>query len=151
MLFPGKVVNIAAGSLHSLALLEGGEVYAWGMNGNGQLGNGTYKDRNVPKLIKTLPGKVVGIAAGYYHTLAFLENGKVFGWGRNAEGQLGNGTTIDNTCPQIIESITGKVVGIAAGAYHSLALLEGGEVYAWGMNGDGQLGIGATTWSNLPS
>ena len=62
--------------------------------------------------------------------------------GRNEEGELGDGTTQERRHPQLITGIPGKVIGISAGNYHSLALLESGEVYGWGSNENGQIGGG---------
>ena len=147
---PGKVVSIAAGAYHSLALLDSGKVYSWGWNSNGQLGDGTTTDRRLPKLIETLSGKVASITAGYYHTLALLENGRVLGWGRDGEGQLGDRTLINRNTPQFIKPFPNKVISIAAGTYYSLALLENGKVCGWGYNIDGELGDSTKQNRNIP-
>ena len=138
----GKVAGIAAGGYHSLVFLDSGKVYGWGWNEYGQMEDETTGVTSRPKLIKDIPGKVVGIAAGYQHSLVLLESGKVYGWGRNEEGELGDGTTQERRHPQLITGIPGKVIGISAGNYHSLALLESGEVYGWGSNENGQIGGG---------
>ena len=139
---PDKVIKISAGDFHSLALLETGKVYGWGLNGDGQLGDGSTKKSSRPQLMKTIPGKVVDIATGTYHSLVLLESGKVYGWGRNGFGQLGDGTNKDRNLPQLITSLPSKVVGIAAGDNHSLAVLKSGKVYGWGCNIYDQLGDG---------
>ena len=136
---------------HSLALLETGELYGWGRNDDGQLGNGTTKDSFYPRLIDTAPGRVIKIAGGAITRLPFLENGEVYAWGRNDIGQLGDGTTKDHTRPLLIKTIQERVISIAAGYCHSLALLENGEVYAWGRNDDGQLGNGENQDSKYPT
>ena len=123
-----------------MALLKSGIIYGWGSNNEGQLGDVNNTVRNRPTLIKGNPGRVIGLSTGDYHILALLESGKVYGWGRNSEGQLGNGNTRESNRPQLIEAIPDKVVAISAGEYHSLALLESGEVYGWGRNSAGQLG-----------
>ena len=138
----GKVVKISAGSIHSLAVTESGEVYGWGNNEYGQLGDGTTETKVLPQLKVDIPGKVIGVAAGIFHTLALLESGEVYGWGNNEYGQIGNGTHQEVNGPQLIFTLPEKVVAIAAGSFHSLALLERGEVYGWGWNGNGQLGGG---------
>ena len=106
----------------------------------GQLGDGTTKDHTRPLLIKTIQERVISIAAGYCHSLALLENGEVYAWGRNDDGQLGNGENQDSKYPTPVNAISEKVVRIAAGYQQSLALLENGKVYGWGWNGRGQLG-----------
>ena len=137
---PGKVVGIAAGSLHSLVVTENGELYGWGRNQNGELGDGSIEDRKYPKLIKGIRGKVTSIAAGFQHSVALLESGKVYGWGGNDNRQQGNGTIRDRKLPKLIKYIPGKVTGIAVGIFHTVALLESGKVYGWGGNAFGQLG-----------
>ena len=139
-----KVVSLAAGDYHSLALTEGGDIYSWGENVHGQLGDGSTNHSEFPQLIKGIPGKVIGITAGSHHSLAVLENGMVFGFGENTFGQLGDETKTDKTHPQLIESIPAKVVGIAAGAIHTVALLQSGKVYGCGYNENGQLGVRIT-------
>ena len=137
------IVSVAAGYGHSLALTESGEVWAWGNNWYGQLGDGTTTDRYTPVLVEGL-GDVVSIAAGYGHSLAFTESGEVWAWGDNGYGQLGDGTTTDRSIPVLVEGL-GDVVSIAAGYYHSLALTASGEAWSWGNNYYGQLGDGTTT------
>ena len=147
---PGKVVGIAAGDYHSLARLESGEFYSWGWNQNGQIGDGTTQERYHPQLIKDIPNKGVGIAAGDHHSLALIEDGKIYSWGTSDEGQLGDGTTKRRKRPQLIKDIPDKVVSIAASGNHSLALLESGDVYGWGWNDEGQLGDGTTKRRKCP-
>ena len=135
------MISLATGHSHSFALLEDGKVYGWGWNRYFQLGDGTTQNRWHPQIIKGLPGKVVKVATGYYHSLApLLEDGRLFGWGENAAGGIGDGTTEDISKPKLISSIPGQVVDLAAGEYHSLALLENGDIYGWGHNTEGQLG-----------
>lgn len=88
--------------------------------------------------------KVVAIAAGEAHTLALTADGNVYSWGRGTFGRLGNGSELDHHLPTKIEfNFTDnlKIVGISAGAYHSLALADDGSVWSWGYNTYGQLGV----------
>jgi alpha-tubulin suppressor-like RCC1 family protein len=156
-----SVKAIAAGELHSLALLSNGTVVAWGHNSAGELGNGTmtaYSSTPVP--VKGVGGSgvlsgVVAIAAGAQDSLALLSNGTVVAWGANEYGQLGNGATTTSPTPVQVEGVGGTgvlsgAIAIAAGGYHSLALLTNGTVAAWGHNASGQLGDGTTTDSDTP-
>ena len=145
---PVRFTSIAAGDFHSLAVTDEGKVYAWGYNGFGQLGLGTTSGyKNSPVLITALSNITVsGIAAGDYHSLAFTTNGEVYAWGYNAWGQLGLGTSgnaYNESSPVLITALS-NVSGIFAGRFHSLAFTTNGEVYAWGYNYFGQLGLGTS-------
>ncbi|MGB9879463.1 MAG: RCC1 domain-containing protein, partial [Anaerolineae bacterium] len=132
------------GAEHSLILLANGRVMACGRNNYGQLGNGTTTSgaTAVPVEVQGL-NDVVGVAAGDYHSLALLADGRVMAWGRNNCGQLGDGTTEDKLTPVQVHGIS-DAVAVAAGGNHSLALLSDGRVMAWGNNEFGQLGDGTT-------
>jgi alpha-tubulin suppressor-like RCC1 family protein len=137
-----SVTAIAAGGLHSLALLSNGTVMAWGDNESGELGDGSvggYSD--VPVEVKGLTG-VTAIAAGFGHSLALLSNGTVVAWGSNEFGQLGDGTTTNSDVPVAVSGLSG-VTAIASGGERSLALLTGGTVVDWGEDRFGELGTGS--------
>jgi alpha-tubulin suppressor-like RCC1 family protein len=85
------VTALAAGAMHTCALLETGTVQCWGMNLSRQLGDGTATNRATPTEVVGLRG-VTALAAGAMHTCALLETGTVQCWGNNAFGQLGNVT-----------------------------------------------------------
>ena len=145
------VTAIAAGGAfnhHSLALKSDGTVWAWGYNGGGELGNGTYTDNNTPVEVNGLSG-VTAIAGGGFHGLALKSDGTVWAWGYNVSGQLGNGTNTTSNTPVQVSGLSG-VAAIAGGDIHSLALKSDGTVWAWGYNLDGELGNGTYTDSNTP-
>ena len=111
-------------------------MFAWGWNIVGQLGNGSTNGSDVPVKVR-LPGgtKVTEIAAGFAHSLAVTSTGAVFAWGKNYDGELGNGTTTDSDVPVKVNLPAGtKVTAVAAGAEHSLAVTSTGAVLAWGFN-----------------
>ncbi|MFG2914885.1 RCC1 domain-containing protein [Kitasatospora sp. NPDC048298] len=142
------VVKIAAGGFgaatgHALALLTDRTVQSWGVNGSGQLGDGTVFSHNAPGQVLDL-ADVTDIAAGGAHSLALLADGTVAAWGRNDHGQLGNGATADSGIPVRVEGLS-RIVAVAAGLHHSLALREDGTVWSWGYNGNGQLGDGTSS------
>ena len=141
---PANWVSVAAGSYHSLAINADGELYAWGWNNNGQVGDGTTTRRTSPVRIGTSANNTnwVKIAAGYAHSLAINAAGELYAWGWNDSGQVGDGTTTRRTSPVRISTSTNNTnwVKIAAGYEHSLAINTAGEFYAWGYNYHGQLG-----------
>jgi alpha-tubulin suppressor-like RCC1 family protein/subtilisin family serine protease len=133
----------------SLGLKGDGTVWAWGKNFYGQLGDGTYTNRNVPTRVAGL-SNVKDIAAGRYHGLALEEDGTVWAWGHGYFGQLGSGAgTFSSNVPARVEGLSG-VVEIAAGGYYSLALEQDGTVWAWGRNYAGELGDGTTKHKYAP-
>ncbi|XP_064826628.1 RCC1 and BTB domain-containing protein 1-like isoform X3 [Oncorhynchus masou masou] len=140
-----KITQVACGSHHSLALTHDGEVFAWGYNNCGQVGSGATANQPTPRRVTTcLQGKVVmGIACGQTSSMAVLDNGEVFGWGYNGNGQLGVGNNGNQLTPCRLAALQGLcVLQIASGYAHSLALTDEGLLYAWGANTYGQLGTG---------
>ena len=138
------VTAISGGVEHSLAVQNGG-LYAWGYNYYGQLGNGTTNNSTTPvALTGVLSSGVTAIAAGNDFSLA-VQNGKIYAWGYNSYGQLGNGLWGLEYYTDTPASVTGlsSVTAISAGYFHSLAV-QNGNVYAWGWNIAGQLGDGTT-------
>lgn len=141
---------IAAGDNFTLALQKNGNVWGWGDNGRGQL---TFANSSqvIPKQISQLSG-VTAIAAGSTHSLAATASGKVYAWGDNQYGQLGNlASGAKVLTPVEIPALAGKnVVQLAAGDGFSVALTANGDVYTWGRNDAGQLGLGNTTRMSIP-
>ncbi len=157
-----EVEALAGGQGHTLALRGDGAVLAWGYNRDGELGNGTNEDSPTLVVVKDSHdptghlSSVRAIAAGTSHSLALKEDGTVWAWGYNSDGQLGDGTKANSTRPVRVGKL-GGVRAIAAGAFFSLALKEDGTVWAWGSNTSGQdnkqsgqLGDGAIDSSATP-
>jgi len=150
VLILNNIVAIAAGWTHNLALQSDGTVWAWGRNNFGQLGiNNSHADQKIPIPVPGLSG-VMYIAAGAYHSLA-RTSGDFLAWGYNADGELGVEDYAQRDVPTHVSNTSGlwyyNVTAIAAGAYHSLAIGGGGQVWAWGANNRGQLGLGNGTTS----
>ncbi len=142
--------TISAGSAHTCALLDSGGMRCWGDNGWGQLGDGTSVDRVTPVDVSGLTSGVQAIAAGWLHTCAVLDSGGMKCWGNNWAGALGDGTLEDNATPVDVFGLSSGVQAIAAGLWHTCALLTSGGVKCWGDNGSGQLGDGTTTTALAP-
>ncbi|MFN8516914.1 MAG: Ig-like domain repeat protein [Thermomicrobiales bacterium] len=144
-----RVIAIAAGEGHSLALLANGTMLAWGLDGVGQLGDGTAGGTAPTPQPVALPGvaRVTAISAGGSHSLALLSNGAILAWGRDTSGELGDGTlgSPDNVAtPQaVVLPVGARAIAIAAGITHSLATLADGTMLSWGRDSEGQLGDGA--------
>ncbi len=139
---PRKIVAIAAGDHHTLAVDENGQVWAWGRNIYGQTGeSGTVVSSSSNKV--PVLSEIVAVTAGADHSLALKRDGTVWTWGRNSYGQLGNGETTDvNDTPRIVPGVS-SIMEIAAGDNHTIALNQDRTtVYAWGLNSLGQLGDG---------
>jgi alpha-tubulin suppressor-like RCC1 family protein len=144
---PAGVSWIAGGRDSSFAI-AGGDLYAWGNNAYGQLGDGTTTLRTAPVRIPNIA--VAQVESGADHTVALLANGTVASWGRNRFGQLGvSGST--RTRPTAVPNLSG-ITEVRVGRDHSMAI-GGGKFYAWGRNDGGQLGLGAaaTPQTNRPT
>ena len=165
------IIAVSAGGNHSLAIDNGNNLWAWGDNAYGQLGDGSLTVRYAAVQVLTavngspLTG-VTKISAGGSHSLAILNGGTAMSWGYNALGQLGNkvvafggySTGLNSTLPNAVvlagtnnPNLT-NVTGIAAGGSHSLFLVNGNTssatIWSCGYNFAGQLGDGTTTTQN---
>ncbi|MCS7054743.1 MAG: hypothetical protein NZM18_00985 [Thermoflexales bacterium] len=139
------VVAIAAGWRHTCAATSSGQVYCWGLNHDGQLGNsthfGTYHPSPTPTLVANLNG-VVALAAGHAHTCARTNTGQVYCWGWNRYAQLGNEMIFNpSPTPTLVNNLIGAAVLPGAGSSHTCTTISWGQLYCWGQNHYGQLGI----------
>ena len=160
---PGKVVSADAGEDHTCAVSDRGQVRCWGRNLRGQLGRGGRDnmgdDETVSEMSSVSLGeRAIAVAAGFAHSCAVTEQGNLFCWGANEAGQLGYGDTTDfGLLPGERPEDRGpvplgaKAIGVAAGAKHTCALLEGGDVLCWGRGESGQTGRGdGQSWGDTP-
>ncbi|OAB47378.1 S-layer homology domain-containing protein [Paenibacillus antarcticus] len=137
--------QIDSGGYHTVALDSAGNVWTWGNNEEGQLGNGTQTQSNVPVKIEITEGgspvTIVKVAGGAQHTVALDESGHVWTWGVNSKGQLGTGeTSAPVLSPAKISGIS-DVQNIAAGAHHTIAIKTDNTVWVWGDDYYGSLGV----------
>ncbi len=147
----GAVSMIAAGGSHTCAAFQAGGVQCWGNNSSGQLGNqATLFSQATPVWVANLNETIQSLAAGFQSTCAVTYSGRLYGWGANVDGQLGNGTFADASQPKIVTGLPTTVTAVATGSSHTCARLQNQQIYCWGSDVDGELGIGAKTYSHVP-
>lgn len=149
-----NVLAIDAGAYHTCAIVGNGSsasggLHCWGLNRDGQLGDGTLTDSNTPVAVTGLSSGVIAVDAGINHTCALLADRTVQCWGRNSSSQLGDGTITRRTTPVAVSGLS-SVQKVAVGGSHTCALLTTGAVHCWGWNGYGQVGDGSTTSRATP-
>jgi alpha-tubulin suppressor-like RCC1 family protein len=151
---PATVTSIRSGCSFSMALDTSGHVWTWGSNSVGQLGTGSPAPFNATPTMVSLPtGTIVKtISAGEGFGVALNATGKLFAWGIDNRGQLGDGGhRTGSTVPVRVHLPSGTTVTfVASGSEHSLALTSTGRVLAWGDNDFGQLGDGTTIERDTP-
>ncbi len=150
----GLVVQMAGSLDHTCAVFDGGDVRCWGKGEFGKLGYGNLDnigDDETPASVGSVDvgGVATQITAGYTHTCALLASGDVVCWGDGSRGALGYGNTNDigddeTPASAGVVNVGGAVSQIAAGMYHTCALLASSDVVCWGSNSHGQLGYGNT-------
>jgi alpha-tubulin suppressor-like RCC1 family protein len=138
-----KIVAVAAGSYHALAIASDGSLWVWGYNNDGELGDGTYNNSLVPEKNTGISG-VIAVDGGQTHSLAVKSDGTVWAWGNNGNSQLGDGTTTLRLTPVQTLNIV-NATSVAAGGFYSMARTADGKVWAWGNNYAGNLGTGSET------
>ncbi|XP_054846444.1 probable E3 ubiquitin-protein ligase HERC4 [Eublepharis macularius] len=148
-----RIVQIACGDHHSMALSKGGELFAWGQNEYGQLGVGReMSSAREPQLVQALEGiPLAKIAAGGFHSMAVSLSGSVYSWGKNAFGQLGLGNTEDRHSPTYVNALEHKkTVFVSCGGEHTAVLSKDGLVCTFGAGCYGQLGHNSTRNEMFP-
>ncbi len=140
----GNVQAVTAGYSHTCALMKDGGIKCWGLNGDGQLGDGTRESRTAPVDVLALPPAQM-VTAGGDHTCAITIAGALKCWGANHMGQLGNGSQDASSEPVDVAGLTRNVIAVDAGSAHTCAITTFGRTACWGENRNfGQLGNGTT-------
>jgi alpha-tubulin suppressor-like RCC1 family protein len=140
------VASISAGRYYTCAVTTAGAALCWGDNSFGQLGDNTLSARSTPTPVFGLSSGVKKIVAGFYHTCALTTSGGVLCWGRNADGQLGNGTISSfSATPVPVVGLSSGVADISLNINHTCAVTTTGAALCWGDNSVGQLGDGTQT------
>jgi alpha-tubulin suppressor-like RCC1 family protein len=167
------IAAVAPGWGHTCAADRTGAVACWGLNENGQLGDGTTADSSRPVSVYGLHSAPAGGSAGPAITVAppatpaatagilsfsagasfncvVMDDGSIKCWGFNKFGQLGDGTQTDRSRPVVVAGLTERMAAVEGGGWHTCALTAGGGVKCWGENKSGQLGDGTTTSRPTP-
>jgi alpha-tubulin suppressor-like RCC1 family protein len=146
-----SVKQVSAGDTFATIISDDGEVFSRGWNNQGQLGVNAGQDINVDGWTKVaVDEKVTSINSPYDHAVALTESGKIFSWGPNDEGQIGNGTTEAVFTPKQITAAA-RYEQVASGADFTAALDAQGRLWTWGANAEGQLGDGTTNAHTVPA
>ncbi|RJP61813.1 MAG: hypothetical protein C4543_02940, partial [Ignavibacteriales bacterium] len=156
-----KIDSISLGTAHSSAITSSGRIFMWGSNWSGMLGDGSGEDKTVPvditsKFNLLVDEKIISSSLGNAHSIVLTSNNRIFTWGSNSLGQLGDGTTITRTVPveitnKFVLSTNEIIVSIDTFEAHSSALSSNGQIFMWGYNYDGQLGDGTTVKRTTPT
>jgi len=134
-----KLKKVACGWLHSLAIAEDGQLFAWGMSHYNQLGHQNLSNCLLPKEVEVFKGmNVTHAAAGVYHSIVLTDSNELFGVGRNTDNQAGGSQQWNLLNKDMKE----EIVDIKCGLSHNIILTKKGNVYCSGRGSEGQLGIG---------
>jgi alpha-tubulin suppressor-like RCC1 family protein len=148
---PGAIVSLATGYNHSCVITSSQGVQCWGRNDSGQVGDGTFTNELTPVDVIGLAGPVIAIdGGGQGHTCAIISGGAVQCWGRNRNGQLGDGSLTNSATPVNVVGLPGPATAITTGGDHTCALINTGAMLCWGRNDSGQLGNGNMVDSSTP-
>ncbi len=148
----GNFVSVAVGETHSLALDANGNVFAWGSNVMGELGDGSQTYRVSPVLVALPDGvRITKIAAGGASSYALADTGVLYAWGFNDGGQLGDGSTTRRSKPVTVQIPGGvQIADITAANGVAFALAKSGAIYSWGKNDQGLLGARGISQRSVP-
>eukprot|EP00903_Cladosiphon_okamuranus_P014621 g13558.t2 len=144
-----RVAKVACSYSHTVVVTEDDQTWTFGGNQYGQLGHGDKNNRSVPAAVPCFQGAgVVSVSCGVFHTVVSVAGGGFFSFGKNDHGQLGLEGDESRLAPARHKTCTGVIEQLACGYYHTAALSKLGEVFAFGRNDYGQLGLGhrESTW-----
>jgi alpha-tubulin suppressor-like RCC1 family protein len=145
------VAEVSTGQFHTCARNTDGTLWCWGYDADGELGNGSTNGLLAPLQVTALGSGVAQVSTGYSHSCARMVDGTLWCWGSNASGQLGDGTTNDQSSPEQVTALGSTVAEVSAGADHTCARKTDGTVWCWGNNNLGQLGDGTNTSRGTPA
>jgi alpha-tubulin suppressor-like RCC1 family protein len=157
-----RVAKVETGKFHSGVLTNEGRLFMWGANGAGQIGNNSSSNQFIPidltlfnQTFNNLGNdKIVDFSLGADHSGAVTSSGRVFMWGSNGDGRLGNNIFIGTSTPVEITNrfpTDDPVIQLSLGGQHSAALTRDGKLFMWGKGGYGQLGRNNTGSTSTPT
>lgn len=146
---PGSVTQVSVGAKFACAVNSLNNLYCWGKNASGQLGNNTFSSSSSPETVTTLNGNVKSVSAGNNSTCAVTLDGKIYCWGDGLNGKLGNGSTSSSKVPVQVSNISSGATDVSLGDDHVCAIVSG-AAKCWGSGLSGALGNGLATDSNIP-
>lgn len=141
---------VAAGSSHSAGVRQDGSLWTWGLNTNGQLGQGTTTGSQTSPVRVGTGNDWAAVGCGANHVVALKTDGTLWAWGQNTAGQLGDGTTTSHSSPAQIGTDTDWKT-LRVGRNQALAIKTNGSLWGWGQNAWGNLGLGTTTNATVPA
>ena len=136
-----NVQYVSVGDEHSAAITEDGSLYMWGRNDSGQVGNGKSGENEIQTEPVKIMDNVQYVSLGAEHSAAITKDGSLYMWGNNSDGQLGNGESGYKVLSSVPIKIMDNVEAVSLGNGHSGALTKDGELYMWGNNSLGGVGI----------
>jgi alpha-tubulin suppressor-like RCC1 family protein len=147
----GQVINVSTGAYHTCAVLNNNQLWCWGNDDFGQLGDNTNTTHTSPVRVQAFARTAVQVSGGAFFTCARKTDGSLWCWGRNERGQLGTGSTVNSAnTPVQVTALGTTVDGIAAGGRFACAHRTDSTEWCWGANQFGQLGNETTIDSSLP-
>lgn len=156
-----RVLSVATGYSHCIAVTETGEVFSWGIDEFGQCGHGAISrptfgyNQPTPKRIQAMAGECTrarNASAGKHHSIIVTETGSIYSFGRGTEGALGHGDRRHVYSPKMVRTLDHvHITSSASGDHHTLAVATDGSVFSWGDNVVGELGTGTRQPSDIPA
>lgn len=145
-----ELLSVGAGGSHSCGVTPEKTVKCWGYNLSGQLGDASNTTKKYPVDVQGLTD-VKSLSVGFQHNCALTEDGRAFCWGHGGNGRLGNGTVGSRNIPTEVSVISGQIDSISASNSHTCAIINNGDLYCWGANSAGSMGMGVTGGYTTPT